>query len=1600
MGSARLQRGFQFRWNSEAGWLSSSFMSRRRLVLLLCGLCLAVVLGRTPHATSAEADLAARGLDIFVHAPRSVPPGGIVPVQLQAIGFPTVTKTRPLAGVSIEAAWDPQSLGPGRSTAPATLRTTTDPDGRAHLSVPVPAGPARDIRLLINVRSGVHQRTQTLTFSRSPSHEVQVYVADDRVVPGSQVSAWVLVRKTSTGEPAGSLPIELALLEGGVARDIVHLRTDTAGTATGRVRIPRVDAAAWTWTLQARVNASDSYQAGDASVLLRPREETPGQPRMLVTWDVPTVAPGTKASCVVRLRDAADQPVANHAIRYWIGAKGTEPPERIAEWKRSSTDIAGEWRGETLAPSPVPPIVGTDLRVVIHTKIDGRELSGERLVHVGASAPTAELLPEGGSIVAGIAQRALLRVRDGWSHPVRGSFRIEGDGLSANVSTDEHGEAEVSWQPPEEVGAFRAVGPCAQGVAATVLVRPLQPLPSLEGRTDPFSLCVPIERDARGMVRVASPVATAGTKLSVSVEGGSGKPWSVALLDRDGLVASSAWLDESAKEVELPIPSGASGLMSVSAASPSLGESGGAVHSAVLVKPAVLPSLSAKLAGGRPTPGGTVHVDAVLTDGRGAALQGTVAALVFDLHGGGSATGLRSLDTRSRLCDEVAIGPDRCREWLEGDDGIAPVRRALVGAAAANIAPLTPVLDPGAESDRILREAFRDVVKSLEGAVLESSASPDRLRDARRKDGGRWVFNPELWTLVTAAMQQPPTTPGGESFTMADLVAIDDQVQFDTVARRVTRLKLMRVLVRVRSFIQSRYMDPDEPALSDPAALLRRLVHDGELSNEDLLDPWGGTMQFVRSQGPHLPFLSVRGYSLQAPGPDGRAGTGDDVRDPFERVLRSKSPYAEAVGEDRLVDARLDMQVADATVDGWSALIESLTGTSLGLSGVGEGGGGRGAGIGLGSIGTIGHGAGRGGFGITTENVAWLPPKRTDANGRVRLEVPLGSIETTWRVVLVAVPDKGHSATAQVDVPTALDISARVEAGARWIEGDRVETRISLRNRTKSAARASLTITPGGVASLLRPTDAKQSVTIPAMGAMTVTVPVQAKVPGSASLQVLTSAPGIQPDVVNHQWDVLPRGERTSVTQVAWVDDEASISLPFAPERRKPIGGTRLILERGLSPVFSSALDALDPDRVDTPDGLVDALEVALRVHQWAVMRGGESDPLARRARRIAERARGRLVVHADAGQTKATEDVWSRIRSLPSPVDLSMFPAEQGCPPDGAPTLHVALSYLELEPPPHAGVVESCWDSFVTQATDVITRARDDVALARAILALSERSHRRAVARALAERLIKRVSLTDAGWIRLDTGSAEDRASRAIVYAALLRTAKPNERAPVAPERLAAWLLVQRDPYGGYGSPLATRSAVRAFSAQMRADSTPATVWVTVGDRREKIEIGASGTATLELGPRATSADITTSVPGIVARLERKAIRLWMQPPLQPDSPIHMDVQWPERPRAGVPSRLQVSFRHDLERMATVDARIPLPPGVTLAEPVDGVRQFQGVLAIRRTMDESTAPSVMQIPLRFGLSGVFTAPESHARLADEQSPRAIAQARPVTVGP
>ncbi len=1570
--------------------------------------------GRSSDAAGAP-DPAARGLDLFLHVPGQAPPRGILPVQVEAIGFPTAVTTQPLANVTIEAVWNPEHLGTHVSVAPPAVRVNADATGRAHLDVPVPDGDEMELELLVGVRSGAHTRTQAVKVKRVRPYDVALFVPDRRVVPGSTISAWVLVTSALSGTPVPRAPLTLRLGEGGVPRFEVELTTDVSGTAMARVPIPMTEEPAWTWHLSAAARLG-AFAAGDSGIDLTPREESPGKPQLHATWNEDSVLAGDPAHFVLRVRDANDQPVAGQAVRYWVGPRGTEPPDDATAWEKASTraltSSAGEITAEAATPSTLVIGVGSQLRVVARASVDGRDLTSQAWVTVGAPAAEATLAPEGDRVVPGLEQRVFLSVHDGKGRPVSAPFRVDGDGLVAHVRTDDHGEAEISWRAPLDLGAERQTGPCAGGVAAAVTVRAEAQVAALATHPDPFELCVKVDRDATSLVRTDRTLVRAGDKVHVRVVTSDGKgprtrrakgPWSVVASNHAGTSSASAWIEDGEAGGDVAIPTGASGVWSLSATSPGGQAQARVTAGAALVIPPVLPKLAAKVTGGRATPGGAVDVEAVLTDAAGHGLAGSVSAVVIDRFGGGSIGGLSSLDTRRKLCTDAGADDERCDPFVEGDPSLEPLRRSLLGGRGD---ALSPVNDPEGRMQAELRDAFRAVVKSLEGAVFEAAHTPEQLRDVRRRGSdGAWQWNPELMTLVTAAMEPKPITPGGEPLSLGDLFAIDGQVTFSNVARRITRLKLFRVLAEMRRFKIEKALDADEPALRDPNALLRRLVRDERLEEAALVDPWGGSLRFMQTTAAPVPFMTVaRGWELRAPGPDGVAGTVDDVRDPFERVLKSGTPYAIAVQEDRIVDAKWDMEVGETTVSAWQTMFEELTGSALG-SGGGVGAGG----IGLGGVGSGGGGIGHGRAGsvrVTTGNPSgvafWSPPMRTDANGRVVIHVPLGDIETTWRIALVGVPDGATPATASVDVASELPLAAHIDAGTRWVEGDSVDAVIAVRNRAAVPKRATLTVTAGGVLELVG-SAREMSLDVPAGGIATTRVRARARRAGTAELSVVTRAPGLPDDVARHAWEVRHAGEAVDVAHVQWIEGENELGPWLDPKPYVALGPARLILERGLDVSLSSALDALDPDHLRSAPELADALEVASRLRAWGITRGGEQDPLVVRATTIQRRATGRLAAYAHLAGAHVRGSVAERASLFAAPGEAGALGPPAECPvdaPDG--DLLAAVDGLDAEPAPMAGGVASCWDAYVTTTLDDVDRSGDPTAVARALLALADRPHRAARAHDTAERLAALVGLTKReplAAITLPPSAARDRAARATVYAGLVRAiAMDRARAAELP-RLIAWTAVQRDPQGGYGSSSATRAVVRALLAASPPPSSEKLVAHVVVDGKAMDLVVPPGAGVAAITLPAGAEELTVTAKGVLARLERPGLRPWTLPePGEPHGALHADITWPATARAGRTGLLRVALRHDGGHAALVDVKIPLPPGVTLAEPIPTVRQVQGVLTLRRQVDGTRLPNILEIPIRFLLEGKVTVPEAQARYALQDAPRVVVPARPFSV--
>jgi hypothetical protein len=432
---------------------------------------------------------------------------------------------------------------------------------------------------------------------------------------------------------------------------------------------------------------------------------------------------------------------------------------------------------------------------------------------------------------------------------------------------------------------------------------------------------------------------------------------------------------------------------------------------------------------------------------------------------------------------------------------------------------------------------------------------------------------------------------------------------------------------------------------------------------------------------------------------------------------------------------------------------------------------------------------------------------------------------------------------------------------------------------------------------------------------------------------------------------------------------------------------------------FASALDSVDPDRQRGPAATVDALEIAWRLRAWALVRGGEDDPLAKRAAQIQRRAVGRLAGYMHLTSATPGWAVLARAAPFARPEDTGAIGKPTDCPPEMH-DLAMSVDGLDAEPQPVGGGVASCWDQYVSSTMDDVDKSGDPEMLSRALLALADRPHRAARARDTAMRVRHVVGFDtredDEKSVAIPPQKLRDRAARATVYAGLLRAATLLKDATHVPA-LVASAAVQREPSGGFGSSGATRAVVRAIlAATPSPDRRPMFARVVVDGAEKKLEVPPTGAFAFVLPENAKA--LTVSAPGIVARLERPGLRRWTRSPGDDvPSPLHAEISWPEA-RAGRTGVLRVVVKGD-DHGSIVDVRLPLPPGVALAEKLPDVRQVQGVLAVRRAV-EGPLPTVIEVPVRFGLGGGFTVPEGQVRYAFDAGPRGLVPARPLVVAP
>ncbi len=1073
------------------------------------------------------------------------------------------------------------------------VETRADRDGAFTLHVQIPTGARGPSHLEVEVGDGERMRriVQGLQLAQPFTMRLQT----DRAFyePGETVHAWVLLRDRRTLAPLANHAVTLEMDRAGRMSQEA-LRTDASGVAHLRVALSP-DESPGSYAVRARIGEV-VHEVLDVSVGRRTQERLMAD----LEWDGTQFAPGQRFEPRVRVTAPSGARVRNAQVQLRVG-------ERDVLTMRTDADGVAQFTTET--PAYLANETGTvTIRAEVRHPAHGTAETSRTLRLAMPLSLVVEGIAGAGGLVPEVPSELYVHVLDAAGDPPPAGTRVtvRGPGVrTASHTTDEHGLVEVGVTLRRGDAARHQAGECNGATAASFDVE-------IEGpRARHARFCVPVWPAVRVRPVVSSTVRAPGEPLVVRL---SRRPDARRALVSVSLIRNGTLLESRttrANEVRFETPN-ALGLVYARArvvSDPGRGESAESFPgmAPVLVRPANPSFPEASPQRDVYSIGSEATVDVQTRAGSG----GWLAVDVRDLaqHGGERPFEMfflrarvrkalfdpdtASLDRLARASLATLAAPSEPRVAAAVIDEFGRAENDRYSGPNAAIGDLR---DPIAAANELRRRGLQPLMTAVERALLNA----DDVETLVRGRGARRTFRADI--LADVAPDTRIRTQGGEAVTIAALEDADASFNFNTVARRVTRLRLVRALVALGTFLSDENRNTDEV----PSRWVSRLVQAGMLDTTDLRDPWGGTLGVrprptdTLSVAPNAP-----GQTLAFPGPDGRLNTRDDILNPFERVVRTGTPYAQASGEDqlmrslsviapgpealqemiaaheRMTQAQLDAQTGDAvTAEASMGMLagdqigESFGYGGLGLRGTGRGGGGSGYGRGAGSLrgrssrtprirlgnaSTIGHGSLRG---LVREEfpgtLHFVPTMPVDASGTTSVAIPLAHAATTYLVEIVHWRPDGWvwSTTTRIRVDQDLVVDAPVP---RYVtEGDTIRLPLRAANRTNAPMEVALSVHAEG--ELQIESQSAEPATVGAQDAHVSEVELVAR-GGEGHLRVEGRSANVD-DATRRPFQVLPNARRVVREMDRLLASGRALQLNV-PQHAQPRRGGRVIVTTG-----------------------------------------------------------------------------------------------------------------------------------------------------------------------------------------------------------------------------------------------------------------------------------------------------------------------------------------------------------------------------------------------------------------------------------------------------
>ncbi len=908
-----------------------------RAVLTFCMLWLVAAV--FPQDVSAQTHARRRvpvgevtGLDMAIDGSLEAIPGGQVRWFVTLYEVVGQRNLRPAAGATLTAT---ASFAPAEPIA----SVVTDALGRAALELPIPDDLESSVELRVEASSPRNvSRVFSVSLERGPRYELILLTDRAFSAPRGRVMAFGRLLDRATGRPVEGATVTTRVIDqaahGAVTDPPPDATTDGSGVFATTVDLGPVRGAARLLATASitSANASGSGPSAasplvrtvSATATLRVQEVPVAGLWATATTERPFATPGEVIPVVVRGFAPQGRPLVGARVRVH-GDWGTSP---TGDGGGSETDARGEVTLDVRVPARVSGGAWTERFELIHPGYGAT--AADLRVRVEAAPVLAAASVQGGALVPELEGRVFVRVVTPGGVPFRDAeVHLEAPRLGGTLSatTDADGVASFTARVASGTGDSRddACGG-ATAAAATLVVGAHRQ-----------RLCLPVDLD--GTLTVSAPTVTGpGEPLAVTVARrprvGRRPVEVVALVQRAGrwLPVARTLVGPRTTRSNLDLPSWVRGEVWLRGR-PLLEDGVPGRGGGTFVYLGAAPS--------------SLEVEA---DGEGARVVGTGS------DGGdreSSTTLLFAVDVRSAGALGESLGAQRgplataLREgrgpaFLAAIAGAETPRDETASAVLRDGAVMTQPLPPTPVDLGLLRDPWRTRARFIRGRVgrlmrgVESYVAgqePGAMADVATFHGRRAQFNSSILdaTAMSAGFgDEAMASLGGEPLEIASLTTLDAAFTFDNVARRITRERLFRLLVLLREHMHARGLDRPWARRGDPAEYLTTLL-DGTTSFSGdwpeaghLYDGWGRPFVLRPARGgSRFTFLEpVSGWELVSAGPDGRAGTGDDLVDPFARVLPTGGLYAEAVGEDVLLARLRGVALGRATVASLAEVFE------------------------------------------------------------------------------------------------------------------------------------------------------------------------------------------------------------------------------------------------------------------------------------------------------------------------------------------------------------------------------------------------------------------------------------------------------------------------------------------------------------------------------------------------------------------------------------------------------------------------------------------------------------------------------------------------------